>query len=100
MVVKKLFAQKRKNHEEAIQTLLKVDKYERLYKMVSVLTEAMVEVIESSRNVIENASFVPSKSLFPEDATVRDGIYNYLLIIFIYLFINQYFYKISLYQFF
>ncbi|XP_020279090.1 coiled-coil domain-containing protein 134-like [Pseudomyrmex gracilis] len=75
---KKLFAQKRKNHEEAIQTLLKVDKYERLYKMVTVLTEAIVEVIESSRNVIENASFVPGKTSFPEDTTVRDALSSIL----------------------
>lgn len=71
--VKKLFAQRRKDHVEAVQTLLKMDNYERLYKMIAVLSEKIVEVIESSKNVLEKAGFLPHNSSFPEDTNVKDG---------------------------
>lgn len=71
--VKKLFAQRRKDHIEVVQTLLKMDNYERLYKMIMVLAEKMVEVIESGKSVIEKAGFAPNRSSFPEDASIKDG---------------------------
>lgn len=71
--VKKLFAQRRKDHVEAVQTLLKMDNYERLYKMIAVLTEKIAEVIESSKAVIERAGFLPRDSSFPEDTDVKEG---------------------------
>lgn len=71
--VKKLFTQRRKDHVEAVQTLLKMDNYERLYKMIAVLTEKIVEVIESSKSVIEKADFLPHNSSFPRDTNVKDG---------------------------
>lgn len=72
-IVKKLFAQRRKDHIEAVQTLLKMDNYERLYKMISVLAEKVVEVIESSKSVIEKAGFLPQNNSFPEDTNIKDG---------------------------
>lgn len=50
-----------------------MDNYEHLYKMIFVLTEKMVNVIESSRNVIEKADFLSDISSFPEDNIVKDG---------------------------
>lgn len=75
--VKKLFAQRRKDHVEAVQTLLKMDNYERLYKMIAVLTEKIAEVIESSKSVVERAGFLPHNSSFPEDTNVKEGMIIY-----------------------
>ncbi|XP_011883023.1 PREDICTED: coiled-coil domain-containing protein 134-like [Vollenhovia emeryi] len=75
---KKLFAQRRKDHVEAVQTLLKMDNYERLYKMIAVLTEKIVEVIESSRSVIGKAGFLPHNSSFPVDTGVKDALSSIL----------------------
>lgn len=69
-----MFAQRRKDHIEAVRTLLKMDNYERLYKMIMVLAEKLVEVIESSRGIIEKAGFIPNNSSFPQDADVKEGI--------------------------
>ncbi|XP_024890402.1 coiled-coil domain-containing protein 134-like [Temnothorax curvispinosus] len=75
---KKLFAQRRKDHIEAVQTLLKMDNYERLYKMITVLTEKIVEVVESSKSVIEKAGFLPHNSSFPVDTDVKDALSSIL----------------------
>ncbi|XP_029678086.1 coiled-coil domain-containing protein 134-like [Formica exsecta] len=75
---KKLFAQRRKDHIEVIQTLLKMDNYERLYKMITVLAEKIMEVIASSKNVIEKAGFVPDNSSFPKDTNVKDALSSIL----------------------
>ncbi|KAL6258333.1 hypothetical protein P5V15_010419 [Pogonomyrmex californicus] len=75
---KRLFAQRRKDHIEAVQTLLKMDSYERLYKMIAVLAEKVVEVIESSKNIIEKAGFLPYNSSFPEDSNVKDALSSIL----------------------
>lgn len=50
-----------------------MDNYERLYKMIAMLAEKVVEVIESSKSVIEKAAFVPNNSSFPEDTNVKEG---------------------------
>ncbi|EFN78806.1 Coiled-coil domain-containing protein 134 [Harpegnathos saltator] len=55
-----------------------MDNYERLYKMIAVLAEKVMEVIESSRNVIEKAAFVPSNSSFPEDTNVKEALSSIL----------------------
>ncbi|KAG5331217.1 CC134 protein, partial [Acromyrmex charruanus] len=75
---KKLFAQRRKDHIEAVQTLLKMDNYERLYKMIAMLAEKVVEVIESSKNVLEKAGFLQYNSSFPEDANIKDALSSIL----------------------
>lgn len=75
---KKLFAQRRKDHIEAVQTLLKMDNYERLYKMIAVLAEKVVEVIESSKSVLEKAGFLPQNGSFPEDTNVKDALSSIL----------------------
>ncbi|XP_012232909.1 coiled-coil domain-containing protein 134-like [Linepithema humile] len=75
---KKLFAQRRKDHIEAVQTLLKMDSYERLYKMIMVLAEKLVEVIESSRSIIEKAGFIPNNSSFPQDTDVKEALSSIL----------------------
>lgn len=80
VTVKKLFAQRRKDHIEAVQTLLKMDNYERLYKMIAMLAEKVVEVIESSKSVLKKADFLQHNSSFPEDTNVKDGMIIYLQI--------------------
>ncbi|XP_072745511.1 coiled-coil domain-containing protein 134 [Anoplolepis gracilipes] len=75
---KKLFTQRRKDHIEVIRTLLKIDNYERLYKMITLLANKIVEVIKSSKSVIEEAGFVPNNSSFPKDANVKEALSNIL----------------------
>lgn len=75
---KKLFAQRRRDHIEAVQTLLKMDSYERLHKMIAVLAEKVVEVIESSKGVLEKAGFLPHDSSFPKDTNVKDALSSIL----------------------
>ncbi|XP_032671635.1 coiled-coil domain-containing protein 134-like [Odontomachus brunneus] len=75
---KRLFAQRRKDHIQAVHALLKMDNYERLYKMIAMLAEKVVEVIESSKSVIEKAAFVPNNSSFPEDTNVKEALSNIL----------------------
>lgn len=58
---------------EAVQTLLKMDNYEQLYKMIAMLVEKVVEVIESSKSVIEKAGYAPENSSFPVESSVKDG---------------------------
>lgn len=41
--------------------------------MIAVLAEKVVEVIESSKSIIEKAAFVPNNSSFPEDTNVKEG---------------------------
>lgn len=75
---KKLFVQRRKEHIEAIQTLLKINNYERLYKMIMVLAEKVMEVIESSKSIIEKADFKPDNSSFPKEINVKDALSSIL----------------------
>jgi len=60
-----------------VRTLLKMDNYEHLYKMILVLIEKMVNIIESSKSVIEKADFSPNISSFLENTNVKDGKINY-----------------------
>ncbi|XP_029159749.1 coiled-coil domain-containing protein 134-like [Nylanderia fulva] len=75
---KKLFIERRKDHVEAIQTLLKIDNYERLYKMITMLAEKVIEIIQSSKNIIEKAGFVPNNNSFPKDTNVKDALSSVL----------------------
>jgi len=57
-----------------------MDNYERLYKMIAMLAEKIVEVIESSKSVLEKAGFLQYNSSFPEDANIKDGTIIYIQI--------------------
>ena len=71
--VKKLFVKRRKEHMEAIKGLRKIESYERRYKMISVLTEKVYNVIETRKQVLEKAGFVPNNISFPKETEVKDG---------------------------
>ena len=44
------------------------------------LAEKVVEIIESSKSVLEKAGFLQYNSSFPEDANVKDGMIIYIQI--------------------
>ncbi|KAG7203781.1 hypothetical protein KM043_013802 [Ampulex compressa] len=46
--------------------------------MLIVLGEKVFEVIESSKNLIENEGFIPRNSSFPTDANIRDALSSIL----------------------
>lgn len=71
---KKSFSLQRKEHAEAIKRLQKIDNYERLYKMITVLGEKMIDVIEASRTLIENGEFNPDDRSLPRNVTVQSAI--------------------------
>lgn len=58
---------------EAIEVLRKMESYERRYKMISVLTEKVYNVIETKKHILENAGFVPNNISFPKETEVKDG---------------------------
>ena len=64
---------RRKEHMEAIKGLLKMESYERRYKMISVLTEKIYNVIETKKEILEKVGFIPNNVSFPEDTEVKDG---------------------------
>ncbi|KYN02698.1 hypothetical protein ALC62_06498 [Cyphomyrmex costatus] len=55
-----------------------MDNYERLYKMIAMLAEKVMEVIESSKSVLEKAGFLQHNSSFPEDTNVKDALSSIL----------------------
>lgn len=63
--------------------LKKIDNYERLYKMITVLGEKMMDVIEASKSLIEAAGFDPDDRSLPQNVTVQSG--NLLRISWIFL---------------
>ncbi|XP_076231863.1 coiled-coil domain-containing protein 134 [Calliopsis andreniformis] len=71
---KKSFSHVRKEHAKAIHRLQRVDSYERLYKMITVLCEKMVDVIETSKPLIENAGFDPDNRSLPQNVTLQSAL--------------------------
>lgn len=71
---KKSFEHQRKEHTEAIKRLQKIDSYERLYKMIIVLGEKMINVIETSKSLIESGGFNPDNRSLPQNVTVQSAI--------------------------
>ncbi|XP_076622684.1 coiled-coil domain-containing protein 134 [Colletes latitarsis] len=71
---KKSFKQQRMDHAYAVKRLEKIDNYERLYKMIMILGENMIDTIETSKEMIERADFdLDSKSL-PQNFTIQSAI--------------------------
>lgn len=70
---KKLFVRRRNQHDEAVKRILKMESYEKRYKMLSVLTEKVYNLIDTKRQVLEKAKFVPN-ILFPESSDVKDAL--------------------------
>ncbi|CAK9825019.1 Coiled-coil domain-containing protein 134 [Anthophora retusa] len=71
---KKSFSYQRKEHTEAVKRLQKIDSYERLYKMITVLGGKMIDVIETSKALIENGGFNPDKRTLPQNVTIQSAI--------------------------
>ncbi|CAD1473172.1 unnamed protein product, partial [Heterotrigona itama] len=61
-------------HTEAIKRLQKIDSYERLYKMIVVLGEKMIDVIETSKSLIESGGYNPDNRSLPQNVTVQSAI--------------------------
>ncbi|XP_076665276.1 coiled-coil domain-containing protein 134 [Andrena cerasifolii] len=71
---RKSFSVQRKEHAVAVRHLKKIDNYERLYKMITVLGEKMMDVIEASKSLIEAAGFDPDDRSLPQNVTVQSAI--------------------------
>ncbi|XP_015436778.1 PREDICTED: coiled-coil domain-containing protein 134-like [Dufourea novaeangliae] len=71
---KKSFVHQRREHADAVKRLERIDNYERLYKMIMVLGEKMIDVIESSKSLIEDANFNPDDRLLPRNVTVQSAL--------------------------
>ncbi|XP_017789101.1 PREDICTED: coiled-coil domain-containing protein 134-like [Habropoda laboriosa] len=71
---KKSFGYQRKEHMQVIKRLQKIDSYERLYKMIMVLGEKMIDVIEASKALIENGGFNPDNRTLPRNVTIQSAI--------------------------
>ncbi|XP_053995988.1 coiled-coil domain-containing protein 134-like [Hylaeus anthracinus] len=73
-LLKKSLKHQRKDHADAVKRLEKIDNYERLYKMMMILGENMIKIIESSRTVIESASYHPERRFLPQNLTIQSAI--------------------------
>lgn len=51
---------------------MRIESYEKRYKMLSVLIEKVYNVIDTKRQILEKAKFVPNV-LFKETPEVKDG---------------------------
>lgn len=56
--IQKYFAVKRKQHLEAVQTLLKFQRYEQKYEMLSRIFGKIFEVLEASKTKVENSEYI------------------------------------------
>ncbi|XP_017758929.1 PREDICTED: coiled-coil domain-containing protein 134-like [Eufriesea mexicana] len=72
---KKSFEHQRKEHIAVIKRLQKIDDYERLYKMITVFGEKMIDVIEASKALIENGDFNPNNRSLPRNVTIQNAIF-------------------------
>ncbi|XP_076646839.1 coiled-coil domain-containing protein 134 [Halictus rubicundus] len=71
---RKSFSLQREEHASAIKRLERIDNYELLYKMIMVLGEKMIDVIESSKSLIEDGDFNPDDRLLPRNVTVQSAL--------------------------
>ncbi|CAL7945392.1 unnamed protein product [Xylocopa violacea] len=71
---KKSFALQRKEHAKAIKHLQQIESYERLYKMITILGEKMIDIIEASRVLIEDGGFNPYNRSLPQNITIQSAI--------------------------
>lgn len=61
--IQTLFTLKRKQHFEAIQTLLNFQKYEQKYEMIKKIFTRIFEVIQTSRVKVENSNYILGEEL-------------------------------------
>lgn len=73
ITVKKSFVHQRKEHTEAIKRLRNIDNYERLYKMIMILGTKMIDIIETSKRLIESTDFNPDDRSLPKNVTIQSG---------------------------
>ncbi|XP_069704089.1 coiled-coil domain-containing protein 134-like [Periplaneta americana] len=74
----RLFKQRRLDQLEAVKRILALDSYEKQYKMVTLMTEKVFTVIQSSRVTLESSGYIPGSSSFPKDENVLDALSNIL----------------------
>ncbi|XP_050575533.1 coiled-coil domain-containing protein 134-like [Bombus affinis] len=71
---KKSFERQRKEHAKAIKRLQKIGNYERLYKMILVIGEKMIDAIEINKALITNEDFNPDNRFLPQNVTIQTAI--------------------------
>ncbi|XP_078051941.1 coiled-coil domain-containing protein 134 [Augochlora pura] len=71
---RRTFSLQRNEHADAIKRLERIDSYERLYKMIMVLGEKMIDVIETSKLLIEDGDFDPDDRSLPRNVTVQSAL--------------------------
>merc|ERR1712002_64752 len=73
----KLFQDKRKLHYEAVQSVSKIEVYERRYKMLNALLEKIFKVLSDAKAILLENTFFPGDP-FPSDKKIRD-VYSQVL---------------------
>lgn len=64
--------QQRMEHREAIKNLQKMEKYEKVYKMILLLEEKAFQIMESSKSILKDAGLL-DEFTFPQKAELKDG---------------------------
>lgn len=96
--MKKLFNERRKKHLGAVKNIKNVESYEQRYKMISLIIDEMVRIIESKKAIIErfNDELKKNSTTSLSDGTIKDGIipiiyyinYKIFIIFFHFLFLD------------
>ncbi|KAI2801540.1 hypothetical protein BLOT_011094 [Blomia tropicalis] len=69
--IQSYFAVKRKEHLDAVQTLLKFQRYEQKFEMMKKIFEKIFETIESSRANVENSNYVIGEELPQKSESIQ-----------------------------
>lgn len=67
--IQKYFAVKRKQHLEAVKTLMKFQRYEQKYELLSKIFNKIFEVLEISKAKVENSEYILGGDLVPGSVT-------------------------------
>lgn len=73
ILFKSLFRRKRAEQVDAVKTILNFGRYEKQYKMISVMLQKMFDVISSAKTIIESSDYIPASS-FPQNDTVKEAL--------------------------
>ncbi|KAK0095813.1 hypothetical protein PV326_007319 [Microctonus aethiopoides] len=74
--LKKLFNERRKKHLGAVKNIKNVESYEQRYKMISLIIDEMVRIIESKKVIIErfNDELKKNSTTSLSDGTIKDAL--------------------------
>ncbi|KAK0181312.1 hypothetical protein PV327_003605 [Microctonus hyperodae] len=75
-LLKKLFNERRKKHLAAVKNIKNVESYEQRYKMISLIIDEMVRIIESKKAIIErfNDELKKNSTTSLSDGIIKDAL--------------------------